>query len=139
MRNYKSSCKLWTSNLVIMFINKKVNNFRKNIWKWNELTMGSHKINNWEFKEHNSKMLKISFFGKLINTQQKNHVDHKHVYVWNYIFLLHSSGNLYSYLHKFPDELYGFTNLLIDPDHGLYESIGIHEVSILNLKKIIIM
>jgi hypothetical protein len=63
--------------------------------------MRSHKINNWEFKEHNSKMLKISFFGKLIDTQQKDHVDHKHVYAWNYTFLLHNYGNLYSYLHKY--------------------------------------
>ncbi len=29
-------------------------------------------------------------------------------------------------------ELYGFIDLLIDPNHGLYESIGVHEVSTLN-------
>ncbi len=35
------------------------------------------------------------------------------------------------------DELYGFTDLLIDLDLGLYELIDIHEVSTLNPKKTI--
>jgi len=33
------------------------------------------------------------------------------------------------------DELYGLTYQLIDPDLGLYEPIGIHEVSTLDRKK----
>jgi hypothetical protein len=27
-------------------------------------------------------------------------------------------------------KLYGLIDFLIDPDHGLYESIGVHEVSV---------
>jgi hypothetical protein len=33
------------------------------------------------------------------------------------------------------EELYDLTDLLINPHHGLYESIGVHEVSTLNLKQ----
>jgi hypothetical protein len=33
------------------------------------------------------------------------------------------------------EELYGLTSFLIDPNHGLYESIGVHGVCTFNLKK----
>jgi hypothetical protein len=33
------------------------------------------------------------------------------------------------------DELYGLTNLLINPDQGLYKSINLQEVSTFNMKK----
>jgi hypothetical protein len=36
-----------------------------------------------------------------------------------------------SILKKF----YGLTNFLMDLDHGLYESIGVHEMSAFNLKQ----
>jgi hypothetical protein len=35
------------------------------------------------------------------------------------------------------EEFYGLTDLLMDPDHGLYKSIGVHEVSTFNFKKIL--
>jgi hypothetical protein len=36
-------------------------------------------------------------------------------------------------------ELYGFTHLMMNPNQGLYESIDIHEVSTLNVKKYVVM